>query len=48
MFEDSAGTLNLQLADLICGIFNDQVLGQTQWLNLLKDKIIKTKINPLS
>lgn len=47
-FESSASSLNLQLADFICSVFYDKVLGNKQWFRLLKPKFRKITENPLS
>lgn len=47
-FVSSAGELNLQLADFICGIFYDRVLQNEKWFKIVKSKVIKNKLNPLN
>ena len=47
-FENSSGLLNLEIADFICGIFQDYSHGKFEWRDLLKPIIKKVKINPLN
>lgn len=46
-FESSASFLNLQIADFVCGIFYDWVLGNKKWFRSLKYHIKKITLNPL-